>query len=111
MKSHAAYPVTKATGWSSAVICTVAFLGFFTVVLMNIPPFVRSNHVSVNSNMLFIAGFGSVLSMMALGTVLFLPASRRIGKLPSAIIGVEATVTLTLCIALLYRSLRFFGIV
>jgi hypothetical protein len=61
--------------------------------------------------MLFIAGFGYVVLMMALGTMLFLPASRRIGKIPSAIIGVEATVALTLCIALLYRSLRFFGIV
>ena len=77
---------------------------------MNIPPFVRSNHVSVNWNMLFIAGFGAVGSMLVLAAVLFLPISKRIGKVPVGIMGVEATATLILSLTLLYKSFDFFGV-
>jgi hypothetical protein len=105
-----AHPVTKTTVWFIPVICSVAFLGFIAVVFMNIPPFVRSNHVSVNWNMLFIAGFGAVGSVMALAAVLFFPISKKIGKVPVGIIGLEATAALILSIALLYKSFDFFGI-
>lgn len=78
---------------------------------MNIPPFVRSNHVSVNYNMVSIAGVGALSSAIVLGAVFFVPASNHIGKVSASIIGVEAGVILILSSALLYRSLSFFGIV
>ena len=90
---------------SSAVL-----LGYIAVVFVNLPPIVKSDHVSVNWNMLFIAGFGAICSATTLAGVVFLPIMRRMERTPVAIIGVEAAIALFLSAALLCQSLRFFGV-
>ena len=111
MNMDSANPVTKRAPWVVPMICSLVFLGFIAVVLINIPPFVRSNHVSVNWNMLFIAGFGVVGSVIGLGAVIFFPISKYIGRVSAGIIGVETAATLILSIALLYKAFVFFGLI
>lgn len=56
------------------VAFTAVFLGYLVIVLANLPPIVRSDHVSVNWNMLFIAGvgaLGSAIVVVAITSTLF----------------------------------------
>lgn len=107
----AANHAMKSALWKVPVVFSAVFLGYLVIVFTNLPPIVRSNHVSVNWNMLFIAGAGALGSVIALVAVLFGPFSKRIGKASATLICVEAGLTLILSTVLLYRSLGFFGIV
>ena len=100
----------KSTPWIAPATLSAVFLLYLVVVFMNIPPFVRSNHVSVNWNMISIAGIGALSSAIALAAVFFAPVSKHIGKVAASIISVEAGLALILSTVLLYRSLSFFGI-
>ena len=101
----------KSTPWVAPATFSAVSLGYLAVVLMNIPPLVKSNHVSVNWNMVHIAGIGALSSVIVLAAVFFFPVSSHIGKVSASIIGVEAGIILILSSVLLYRSLDFFGIV
>ncbi len=101
----------KSTPWIVPATFSAVFLGYLVVVFVNIPPFVRSNHVSVNWNMVSIAGIGALSSAIILAAVIFVPVSIHIGKVPASIIGIQAGLILILSSVLLYRSLRFFGII
>lgn len=92
------------------MMSSAVFLGYIAIVFVNIPPIVKSDHVSVNWNMLFIAGVGAICSATTLAAVVFLPIMRRMGRTPVAIIGIEAAIALLLSAALLYQSLEFFGV-
>jgi hypothetical protein len=111
MNSIAYHPVTKPAFWVAPMMCSILFLGYIAVVFMNIPPFVRSDHVSVNWNMLFIAGLGAVASVISLAAVICFPIKKYIGRVSTGIIGVEAVATFILSIILLYKSFDFFGLV
>ena len=101
----------KSTPWIAATTFSFVSLGYFALVFMNIPPFVRSNHVSVNWNMVHIAGIGVLSSVIVVAAVFFVPLSNHIGKLSASIIGVEASMIVIVSSVLLYQSLSFFGII
>lgn len=107
----AATQAMKSTPWIVPAMFSAVFLGYLVVVFMNLPPLVRSNHVSVNWNMVLIAGTGALSSAILLVAVFFGPVSNRIGRVSASIISVEAGIILILSSVLLYRSLDFFGIV
>ena len=97
--------------WIAPVTFSAVSLGYLAIVFTNTPPFVRSDHLSLNWNMMFIAGLGAVSSMIVLAAIFSAPVSNHIGKVSASIIGVEAGIILILSSVLLYRSLSFFGIV
>ncbi|MDA0812498.1 MAG: hypothetical protein O3C21_08955 [Verrucomicrobia bacterium] len=101
----------KSTPWIAAATFSAVTLGYLAVVFMNIQPFVRSNHVSVNWNMVSIAGIGLLCSVIVLAALFFVRVSNHIGRVSASIIGVEAGLILILSSVLLCRSLSFFGIV
>jgi hypothetical protein len=101
----------KSTPWVAPVTFSAVSLGYLALVFMNIPPFVRSDLVSLNWNMVFIAGIGALSSLIVLAAIISAPVSNHIGKVSASIIGVEAGIILILSSVLLYRSLSFFGIV
>ena len=93
------------------LISTVVFLGYVLTIFVNLPPFARSDNISVNWNMLYISGIGTMGAATALAAVTHRPITQHIGQIPARIIGVEAGIALLLSIVLVFRSLKFFGLV
>ena len=104
-------PITKPVFWIAPMICSVVFLGYIAAVIVSIPPIVKSNHVSVNWNMLIIACLGTVSSLIALAAMIFLPIKKHMGRISFGIICVEVVLTLFLSVALLYGAFSFFGLI
>ena len=106
-----ANPVARTASWIALAISSIVFVGYSAILIVNLPPFMRSDHVTANWNMLFIAGFGVVGSAVTLTAVAFLLIRKPIGGTPVAIIGVEAGIIFILCCHLLYQSFIFFEVV
>ena len=66
----AATRASKSTAWVAPATFSAVFVGYLVVVFMNLPPAVKSNHVSVNWNMISIAGIGAIGSASALERVI-----------------------------------------
>jgi len=93
------------------IICTAMALGYIVFVMINLQPLVNSDHVSVNWNMLFIAGAGLIASALVLvfAIVMILLPSIKIETKSAGIIAAEAAITLVLSATLICQSLNFFG--
>ena len=111
MRENPVNPDPKSEYGFVPMICSIVFLTYIAVVLINIPPFVKADHVAVNMNKLIIGAVGTPFSLIALAAVLFLPVSKYLGRVSVGVIGFEAVASFILSLVLIYSSLSFFGII
>lgn len=84
---------------------------YIALVAFNLPPLVRSNHVSMNWNLLFISGLGFLLAIAYSAVALFFGLQYWMRGAHVAVLCMQAIVLIGIASRLLFRALSFFGIV
>jgi hypothetical protein len=92
-------------------ISVVALLAYIALVVFNVPPLVESDHISVNCNLLSISGIGLLLAVVYVAVVIVLRKRRLLKGMDAPILLVEAVVLMGMSLTLLFKALRFFGMV
>jgi hypothetical protein len=92
-------------------ITGLVLFAYVALVAFNVPPLVKSNHVSVNGNLLSISGLGLLLAAVFIAMSFILWRRRCVRGRHVAILLAEAVVLTGISSILLFKALTFFGVV
>ena len=93
------------------IAALLVLLTYVAFVAINVPPLVRSDHVSVNWNLLGISGLGLLLGVVYIAVLFILRKRKHLKGMHVAILLSESVVLIGMSSTLLFKSLAFFGIV
>jgi len=92
-------------------IYLLILLAYGALLALNLPPLVRSDHVSVNWNLIGISILGYLIAAVYVIGVVFLKRSMNLSGVHLAILMVETVIILGLSTGYLYKALTFFGVI
>ena len=78
--------------------------------MFNVPPLVKSNHVSVNSNLLGISALGFLIAIVYVSASAILKKRMNLSGVHLTILMVEAAIIAGLSAAYSHKALTFFGV-
>ncbi len=92
-------------------IAAMILFAYVALLMFNVPPLVRSDHVSVNWTLLGISALGFLLaSVYVIGTAI-LKKYRNLRGIHLTILMAETVILVGLSTAYLHRALSFFGVI
>jgi hypothetical protein len=92
-------------------ITGLVLLAYVALVAINVPPLVKSNHVSVNWSLLGISGLGLLLAAVFIAMSVILWRRRCVRGRHVAILLAEAVVLTGISSIFIFKALTFFGVV
>jgi len=92
-------------------IAALILLAYVALLMVNVPPLVRSDHVSVNWNLLGISVLGFLIAAAYVIGSAVLKKRMNLSGVHLAILMVETVILIGLSTAYLHKALTFFGVI
>ncbi len=92
-------------------IAALILLAYVALLMVNVPPLVRSDHVSVNWNLLGISVLGFLIATAYVIGIAILKKRMNLGGVHVAILVAETVILVGLSVAYLHKALTFFGVI
>lgn len=91
-------------------VAGLVVLAYLALVIFNIPPLVRSDHVAVNWNLLHISVLGFLIATAFVIGAVMLKRRMNLSGVHLAILMAEATIIAMISAIYMFCALRFFGV-
>ena len=92
-------------------IAALILLAYVALLMSNVPPLVRSDHVSVNWNLLRISLLGFLIATTYVIGTAILKKRINLSGVHLAILVVETVILVGISTACLHKALTFFGVI
>jgi hypothetical protein len=92
-------------------VAALILLAYVALLMVNVPPLVRSDHVSVNWNLLRISALGFLIAATYVTGLAILKKRMNLSGVHLTILMVETVILVGLSTACLHKALTFFGVI